>query len=218
VGNSLEQCSPGKCLNLPCSLSSKESSNHTEKSCFPVLSKKPYCRGSHCCSALSLPLTYTLRASQRGWDLGVSSHPGFAGRWQLSLLERHQKTRMGPRNWLVICFSISALLLNLLPLLIKTNTHSLTSRCYCWLTSICPPQQMQPGRAGAFCRLGRKEVFYPGQRALLLLFIPGAGLSHMWLRRSLWSSNDLWICSSTVPSPGAFPSGSCYSRKSLLPV
>lgn len=77
----------------------------------------------------------------------------------LMLLERHWEIRTRPRNWLVICFSISALLLNPLPLLIKTNTRSLTSRCFCWLNAHC--SRCSQGRAGVVYRLGRKREFSP---------------------------------------------------------
>lgn len=143
----------------PTLLTAKKSSNETEQSYSPVLSKKSCCWGDHCCSALSPALMYALGAARRGWVLGVSSRPGFSGRWQLSLPERHQESRAGPRKWLVICFSISALLLNPLSLLVKTNMHSLTSRCFCWLNA--HGSRCSQGRAGAICRLGRKGGFLP---------------------------------------------------------
>lgn len=138
-------------------LNSKESSSANKQSDFPVLSKKPFCQGDHCCCAPSLALTYTLQAAWRDWDLWVSSCLGFVGRWQLSLPDRHQASGMGPQNWLVICFSISALPLNPSPLLIKTNVHSLTSRCFCWLNA--HHSKCSQGRAGAVCKLGSKEGF-----------------------------------------------------------
>lgn len=123
------------------------------------------------------------------------------------------------RNQLVICFSDSVLLPDPLPSLIKTNMHSLTSRRFGWLNAHC--SRCSQGRAGAYGRMGRegKGDFFPGcHRALQPLFSLGAGLACMRLRHSLWSTDDLWVCSFTVPRPGAFPSGSCYSLKSLLAV
>lgn len=40
-----------------------------------------------------------------------------------------------PQNQLIICFSLSGLLFNPSLLLVKTNTHSLTPRCSCWLNA-----------------------------------------------------------------------------------
>lgn len=127
---------------------------------FPSFLKIHTARGTTAALPLSLALTYALRAARRGWDPGMSSHPGLHGEVAaLVLPERHQESRTGPRNWLVICFSISALLLNPLPLLIKTNKHSLTSRCFCWLNAHRSRGSL--GRAGAVCRPGKKGGFHP---------------------------------------------------------
>lgn len=101
-----------------------------------------------------------LVGSSEGLGPGSKQPPRLC--WEVAalvLLERHEESRTGPRNWLVICFSISALLLNPLPLLIKTNTRSLTSRCFCWLNAHRSRHSL--GRAGAVCRLGRKGGFLP---------------------------------------------------------
>lgn len=66
------------------------------------------------------------------------------------------------QNQLAICFSISVLPPDLLPRLIKTNMHSLTSRCFYWLKA--HGSRCSQGRAGAYGRMGRerKGDFSPG--------------------------------------------------------
>lgn len=120
-----------------------------------------------------------------------------------------------PQNQLIVCFSLSGLLFNPLLLLVKTNTHSLTPRCSCWLNAPCSRHDLGGPRLYA-SREGRRGFFLPRLLSSLALFSRGAGVTHMWLRHSPQSSTDLCSCSSTVPNPSVLPYGSCYSCKPML--
>lgn len=74
--DSLERRSPGKCLNLPYSLNSKESSNEAEQSYFPVLSQNPYGQGDHCCSPPFPGPDVRLAGSSEGPGPGDEQPPG----------------------------------------------------------------------------------------------------------------------------------------------